>query len=370
MPIFMDRHDVSESVTAEIVAGLHQQDLKIQHQFGCRGLTYWFDDKRKNAFCLIEGPDSNAILRMHRESHGDVPHSIIEVEASIVESFLGRIGDPEKARDTELNIINDPAFRTIMFLSLDQLAITGNDSSPGHLSLRHLQDGIQKALRSFDGNAVEQTGFHYLVSFKSVTKAVQAALEIRLLNRQVRKNQGKGGTGLRIGLSAGVPVTNKQLIFEDTIKSAERLSAIAGNEIVVSSEVWDLYKSENSKSAVKGKGIRPLGEAEEAFVTRLMDFTDRHWTNSNLKVADFCKPLGSSRAQFYRKLIAITGKSPNAFIKDYRLNEALKLLKKKESNISEIAFETGFSSPSYFSKCFQKKYGYYPSGFLRVSPDG
>ena len=65
MPIYMDRHDVSETVTAENVAQLHQADLKIQDQFGCRGLTYWFDEKRKNAFCLIEAPDARAIHKMH-----------------------------------------------------------------------------------------------------------------------------------------------------------------------------------------------------------------------------------------------------------------------------------------------------------------
>ena len=98
MPIFMDRHDVSETVTAENVAQLHQADLKIQDQFGCRGLTYWFDEKRKTAFCLIEAADAQAIHEMHSQAHGQVPHSIIEVDASIVESFLGRIEDPEKAK--------------------------------------------------------------------------------------------------------------------------------------------------------------------------------------------------------------------------------------------------------------------------------
>jgi AraC-like DNA-binding protein len=63
-------------------------------------------------------------------------------------------------------------------------------------------------------------------------------------------------------------------------------------------------------------------------------------------------------------MMLLTGKSPNTFIKDYRLNEAVKLLNKNAGNISEIAFETGFSSPSYFSKCFQKKYGHFPSGYL------
>ena len=49
MPIFMDRHDVSESVTAEIVAQIHQEDLKVQDKFGCRGLTYWFDKKKPHS---------------------------------------------------------------------------------------------------------------------------------------------------------------------------------------------------------------------------------------------------------------------------------------------------------------------------------
>lgn len=88
MPIYMDRHDVSEMVTAEYVAQLHQQDLKVQDQFGCRGLTYWFDDKRKTAFCLIEAPDMKALEDMHNHAHGQVPHRIIEVEPRIVESFL------------------------------------------------------------------------------------------------------------------------------------------------------------------------------------------------------------------------------------------------------------------------------------------
>ena len=96
MPIYMDRHDISEAVTARDVAQMHQNDLEIQDQFGCRGLTYWFDEKRKTAFCLIEAPDENAIREMHDHAHGQVPHRIIEVDPAVVESFLGRIGDPVK----------------------------------------------------------------------------------------------------------------------------------------------------------------------------------------------------------------------------------------------------------------------------------
>jgi len=110
----MDRHDIPQEITAEHVAKMHQQDLKVQHLYGCKGLTYWCDVGRKTAFCLIEAPDSEAINAMHLHAHGAVPHKIIEVDARIVESFLGRIEDPDKAGDQELNIISDPAFRVIM----------------------------------------------------------------------------------------------------------------------------------------------------------------------------------------------------------------------------------------------------------------
>src|SRR5680860_1541305 len=118
MPIYMDRHDVSEEVTAENVAQLHNEDLKVQHKFGSKGLTYWFDDKRKTAFCLVEAPSKEAMIAMHDYAHGKLPHRIIEVDKAVVESFLGRIEDPEKSQNTELNIINDPAFRSIMAIKL------------------------------------------------------------------------------------------------------------------------------------------------------------------------------------------------------------------------------------------------------------
>jgi AraC-like DNA-binding protein len=364
MPIYMDRHDVSDTVTAENVAHLHQQDLKIQDQFGCRGLTYWFDDKRKTAFCLIEAPDMKAIEKMHDMAHGQVPHIIIEVESSIVESFLGRIGDPEKAQNAWLNIINDPAFRTIMVLALSRSSSVNEDSSKFISSLKNFNHTVREILNRYEGNPVNQTDYHYLVSFRSVTLAAGAAFEIQSSGRDFINRHIKEKILLKVGLSAGVPVTKKQLIFEDTIKLAERMCEIVTGEIIVSAEVKELYKSENANTFIRGKGIVSLTPADEQFVTLFMDYTDAHWSDTNLKVDHFIKPVGCSKSQLYRKMISLTGKSPNTFIQEYRLKEALKLLSRKRGNISEIAFETGFSSPSYFTKCFKKKFGVLPAVYL------
>jgi AraC-like DNA-binding protein len=363
MPIYMDRHDVSEVVTAENIAHLHQEDVKIQDQFGCRGLTYWFDEKRKTAFCLIEAPDAKAIEKMHKQAHGQVPHSIIEVETTIVESFLGRIGDPEKAQNTELNIINDPAFRTIMVITLNRLTLTKNDSLQFKSSFRNFNKAIRKILTAHDGKSVKQTDYYYLISFKSVSRAAHAAFDIQLLAKEFNKDK-KGKINLKIGLNAGIPVTEKQLIFEDTIKLAERMCGIVNGQIIISAEVRDLYKSENANTFIDRKNVFSLTKADEKFITLLMDYADAARGNTNLNVDNLSKPMGCSKSQLYRKMILLTGKSPNTFIKEFRLNEALKLLSKNAGNISEIAFEAGFSSPSYFSKCFKKKFGVLPAIYL------
>ncbi len=364
MPIYMDRHNVSEMVTAEIVAQLHQEDLKIQDQFGCRGLTYWFDEKRKTAFCLIEAPDAKAIQKMHNQAHGQVPHRIIEVDASIVESFLGRIEDPQKAKNTALNIINDPAFRTIMVIELRRLSLIQNNIAAFKSSLQHFSKAVCNLLKIYEGQTVKQTGTHFLVSFKSVSHGVHAAFDIKSLLKKCNNDLNNDKILLKIGLAAGVPVTEKKLIFEDTIKFAERMCAIIKGEIIISSEVKELYNSENSNALNEGENIFFLTQTDENFLNLLMDYTDATWSNTNLKVDDFSKPVGYSKSQLYRKIIFLTGKSPNTFIKDYRLNEALILLNKNSGNISETAYLTGFSSPSYFSKCFQKRYGHAPSDYL------
>jgi AraC-like DNA-binding protein len=371
MPIYMDRHDVSETVTAEHVAHLHQQDLKVQDQFGCRGLTYWFDDKRKTAFCLIEAPDMKALEDMHNHAHGQVPHRIIEVEPSIVESFLGRIEDPKKKKDTELNIIDDPAFRTIMIIELKHLAPFQSWSDQFLVSLKNFNQEVINSLDGYDGKPVRQTDYYYLVSFQSVSNAVHAAFKIQsVLNDPANANL-KNKISLKIGLSAGGPVTEKQLLFEDTIKMADRMCQIIKGEIIVTSEVKHLYESENANMFYENEKLIALTKEDEKFIAAFMDHVDSVWNDANLKVVDFNKPIGQSKSQLYRKLMLLTGKSPNTFIKDYRLNEAVKLLNKHAGNISEIAFETGFSSPSYFSKCFQKKYGHFPTGYLlaRAAPE-
>ena len=364
MPIYMDRHDVSDSVTAEVVAHIHQEDLKIEHKYGCKGMTYWFDGERKTAFCLIEAPNKKAIQNMHNEAHGEVPHRIIEVDRSVVESFLGRIEDPEKSKNTDLNIINDPAFRVLMVIETSNY-LNRIEANQLDIFTQKFHSNVSKTLKKFEGRVVKQDNTSYLASFKSVTSAVLAALKIQSSIKYVTPKFDTSYRNLKIGLATGVPVTNKNNIFEEAVILTTRMCEILKHSIVVSYEVKALYDSENRNAYIDSELIRSLKPSEEEFLTNLMDFVETVWRDSDFNVDGFSKSLGYSRSLLYRKLIKLTGKSPNNFIKDYRLNQALKLLYKNAGNISEIAYQTGFNSLAYFSKCFKTKFGLLPSKYIQ-----
>lgn len=367
MPIYMDRHDVSETVTAEQVAQLHQEDLKIQDQFGCRGITYWFDEKRKTAFCLIEAPNKKALQDMHTVAHGETANRIIEVDPFVVESFLGRIEDPVNARNTALNIINDPAFRTIMVIELSPLSLNGKQRTVLDMVLSRFTDAVYDVLLSFDAAPVKQRENYFLLSFASVSAAVKTAQHVQALFHKHGTDLSENFC-LKIGISAGVPLTESGSFFEVAVKKAEEICEGVRGEIIITSDVKDLYNSENRDRFIDGENIVALNAEDEEFLGLLIDFISTNWRSANLKVGQFCKPLGCSKSQLYRRMVYLTGRSPNNFINDYRLKRALKQLKRNEGNISEIAFDTGFSSASYFSKCFQKKYGHLPSDYLPVKP--
>lgn len=334
MPIFMDRHDVSDSVTAEMIAELHSQDLKIQDQYNCKGMTYWFDDIRKTAFCLIEAPEKQCIVDMHKNAHGEIPHQVIEVDPAIVESFLGRIEDPEKSQNTKLNIINEPAFRTLVSI---------NSSFTIDL----------KSIKIANGEIVEQNGASILVSFKSVTKAVQFSANLI----QVAPNK------IKIGIAAGVPVGNGLQLFDETIRLVKSLNYVIGKNLILTKNVFNLYKSENQNKFSYNDLVLVLNEIQEQFLGDLICKLENSWTDPELTPEDFYTDLKRSKSSFYRELKRLTGTSLNSFIKNFRLSKANTQLEQTSKTISEIAFDNGFNSASYFSKCFEKRYGKRPSRY-------
>ncbi|MEZ4991501.1 MAG: helix-turn-helix domain-containing protein [Saprospiraceae bacterium] len=83
----------------------------------------------------------------------------------------------------------------------------------------------------------------------------------------------------------------------------------------------------------------------------------------DLTIPDVCRLLHLSHTQLYRKLKALTGKTPSQFINTIRLQRAKQLLENADLNISEVAYSVGFNNPNYFSRVFKKEFGVAPGGF-------
>jgi AraC-like DNA-binding protein len=369
MPIYMDRHDVP-GVTAGAVAEASARDLEVQGDFGVEVMTYWVDEERGNAFCLMKAPNSKAVNDMHGKAHGLIPHEIIEVNSNIVNAFLGRIHDPDSTRpksSTEHSIFNDPAFRAILVTDLKDRAQFDSKFGKklGSELVNNFNELARRSIYDYGGLKVENHE-EILASFPSVTNAVECALHMQELIKIQNDCTGLPEVDLRIGLSAGVPVTGHSNIFGDAIEMAKRLSFVSvSGRIQATSLIKELYKGNRAQAFNGLEQIRAFSVSEELFLNRLIDTFHDSLSDREVRMDVFCKRLGVSKSQLYRKTIDITSLSPTDFLTEMRLNSAVNLMLKENKNISETSYELGFTNPSYFTKCFKKRYSVPPAEFLK-----
>lgn len=351
MPLYMDLHKLPHITIAEAKKA-HVADEQIQRQYGVRYLQFWVNEEAGNLFCLVEGPDKATVESVHRMAHGHVACAVVEVDPSYYSIIMGNTN----MRIEEGLVLRgsghvDPGTRFILTVSFHEKS--ASNTSPFVLTRERMLDSIAM----HNGRRVRVSGDDYLVNvFDHASEALQCAKDIQTEFQHGRK---KSPVVFTIGLSAGQPVTENNEFIEETVRLARRLSLVADEgHIFVSSLFGDLCDDITKNG---NKNVRSLTDAEEEFLTECFDVIDTHLTDENFSIDALVKSVGMSRTQLYRKVQSLTGKAPNTFIRDLRLERAKSLLKRKTGNISEIAYEVGFSNPSYFAKCFAKRFGYLPS---------
>ncbi len=103
---------------------------------------------------------------------------------------------------------------------------------------------------------------------------------------------------------------------------------------------------------------------ENEFLKKITAIIETNISNENFGVSELAREAGMSRSNLLRKVKSLTSLSVSLFIRQVRLRSAMELLKENDLNVSEVSFRVGFSSTSYFIKCFREHYGY-PPGELR-----
>ncbi|MCD4732186.1 MAG: response regulator, partial [Bacteroidales bacterium] len=110
----------------------------------------------------------------------------------------------------------------------------------------------------------------------------------------------------------------------------------------------------------KDSGITSM---DEQFLQKVIETVRQHHNDPQFNTIELGKAVGLGKIQLNRKIKALTGETTVSFIRTYRLNRASELIKNKSATVAEIAYDVGFSSPSYFTECFRLHFGQLPSEF-------
>ncbi len=177
-------------------------------------------------------------------------------------------------------------------------------------------------------------------------------LTARSLNEQMAEGYETGADSYIIK-----PFSAKVLLarISNLLKNRAQLRQLFAN---------DELRSSISNTAPDGAAMASgtiLDDKDKTFIARLRDIIQQNLHDSDLNVEQIGEEIGLSRVQLYRKVKALTGHSPVELLRTARLQRGRKLLETTDQTVSEVAYAVGFTSPSYFTKCFKDEYNISPS---------
>lgn len=145
------------------------------------------------------------------------------------------------------------------------------------------------------------------------------------------------------------------------------------NNKILISKVAKLIESRNnlrehySKEIILKPNNKVITNIDERFLQKVKKILDQKLTESSFTIEEFGNDLGMSRMQLHRKLKALTGLTASEFIRSQRLKLATELLKKSDTNVSQVGYAVGFNNHSYFTKCFRETYSNTPSEYAKAN---
>ena len=129
--------------------------------------------------------------------------------------------------------------------------------------------------------------------------------------------------------------------------------------------LWNMDVEKHETATPSNPTSPPSKESEDAepvsaFITRFKEVVESRLADSDISVEDLAADMNLSRVQLYRKVKNLTGSSPVELLRTTRLNRAYQLLLTSDKSVSEVAYDVGFTAPSYFTKCFKEEFGMLP----------
>jgi AraC-like DNA-binding protein len=363
MPLFLDIHFIGE-ISVENTRKAHLADIAVQKKYGVTYHQYWINEEAGTVYFLMEGPDKESCAATHREANGITACQILEVEGGMYDAVMDKNQKEDHGLAEHDDSEIDTGYRFILSLDIHANTLSKDLMDCDHLKLpRRSRNKALHIIEDCNGKIINTPSFDIIIAvFKNPEKVLRCAYDMQ---RELHKYQNEptveiDDISFNMGISVGKPVIENEGFFEEAIRMSQRLCFIAGENEIITSRLFAEFCDAN-EIIKKNMKLRILNLADQNFLDTLLDITENRFSEYEFGVERLSRDLGVSQPQLYRKVTAITGRSPVTFIRDIRLNKALSLIRENIYNISEIALEVGYNSSSYFSKCFQEKFGIKPS---------
>ena len=214
-------------------------------------------------------------------------------------------------------------------------------------------------------------GYTIHISAETVQKAGVACVSVRIRNTGINLKMVNGivkNSSLPVTLINDIPLeTTYEICY--SLQPSDIIPVPKNGDNIYYREVAKCIQSHFSKLNNAVERLAATKPKEAAFLTSINKCILAHMEDERFDANALSNAMAMSRAQLLRRLKSMTGNSPGFYIKAMRLDKAKELLETSDVSVSEAAFQTGFGSPSNFSKVFAEKYGITPSQFRRANPN-
>lgn len=352
MPLYMDIHTVdTDEFSAEDVVKAHMEDLAIQDQFGVKQLKYWVNEQAKTIFCLMEGPNKDACNQVHLQSHGNTACNIIEVADNEYNLFMGQGTDVDDLAKTDSGDL-DSGYRTILLVNI----ISFSKNNQGYFGK------VKELIQEYNGIVVREPNNQIMITFMYATDAISCASVIMKL-----LNDASNDLEFNLAVVSGKPVDEEgSTFFEETKAKINKLCSLGLNKkMYLDKETILISEKEIQEKKEKLSNFTVLYNDDFNFSSNLHDVIKKHFTRSDFNSEELISEIGLSKSQANRKIKSLTGLTPNQLIQESRLQSALNNITSNHKTIAEIAYESGFNSPTYFTRVFKKRFRILPTDFTK-----
>ena len=352
MPLYMDIHNVdTDEFSAEDVVKAHMEDLAIQDQFGVKQLKYWVNEQAKTIFCLMDGPNKKACNEVHLQSHGGTACNIIEVSDNEYQLFMGQGTDINDLAQTDSGEL-DSGFRTILLANI--ICLYRNNGS--------FVEQIQKLINEHKGVIVREPDNQIMASFVYATDAIMCASLIKNL-----LDSDHDTLEFNLAVISGKPVDEEsETFFEETKSKINSLCSLGLNKrMFLDKDTIALADKELSDQKEKQNNFTLINSEDIQFSIDLSEVISDNFVRSEFNSENLITLLGLSKSSASRKIKSLTGMAPNQLIQETRFQKAINYMVQSNKTIAEIAYESGFNSPTYFTRAFKKRFRVSPTDFAK-----